>query len=90
VIDPLILKLFVRLIANQKEEGEYQEKLLCWVYDVVLKREEQVYLLTINIGLKDWQQTDSQGHQHCLIDDLKYYEEVDNESPHSLFASLAP
>jgi hypothetical protein len=59
VIDPLILKLFVRLIANQKEEGEYQEKLLCWVYDVVLKREEQVYLLTINIGLKDWQQTDS-------------------------------
>jgi hypothetical protein len=59
VVDPLILKLFVRLIANQKEEGEYQEKLLCWVYDVVLKRKEQVYLLTINIGLKDWQQTDS-------------------------------
>jgi hypothetical protein len=53
------LKLLVRLIANQQEEGEYQEKFLYGVNDVVLKREEQIYLLTINIGLKDWEDTDS-------------------------------
>lgn len=88
VVDTLIMKLLDWLITDQQEEGEYQEKLLCRVDDVVLKREEYAYLLTINVGLKNWKDADSKGHQHYLIDDLKSYEEVDDVGPHSLLASF--
>ena len=55
---------------------------------MVLKREEHIHFLTIQIRPKDWKQADSKGHQHCLIDYLKYYEEEDSGGPHFLMASF--
>lgn len=76
-----VLNLLLLLVADEDKEARDEDELVNWVDHVVLKGEELIHIVAIDVILEDRQQDDSECDKCHLVHNLIGFIKIDDQFP---------